>query len=275
MNTRALSFALLPIIAASVLLAGCGSSTASLPGMANSAQGRLGARGVAGEDPMPFLDSAKKAIALIQADKGWKNPVLISIEGRGLDQNGRLVPLLGASWTFKFWANKIEEGETSTELTRVDVIQHVEGNVVIGDGGETADKPTIRVLDPVKLSPPTEVVPFAIRLGLKVNPAGPSFNYYDVVYNSFYANPAFADTNVADVVSYYQRETFDGLHIPADAGLLPKPTPAAPPAVTPAPAPAPVPVAKPGKKPARLSQAELVKDQADRNTRNNRQHTRM
>ena len=38
----------------------------------------------------------------------------------------------------------------------------------------------------------------AIALGLKVNPAGPAFNYYDVTYNAFYANPSAVRAHSGD-----------------------------------------------------------------------------
>lgn len=184
--------------------------------------GQAGVRAVGDEDPVAFLASARKAIAAIRKNAEWVNPVLVSVEGRGLDHRGRLVPLLGGSWVFKFWASRVEDQVTSDVRERVDVIQHVEGPLEMVAGNETLEGTLVRPLDPEKLAAPTEVVPFAIRLGLKVNAKGPNFNYYDVTYNAFYANPSFADANVADVVSYYQREVYDGLHIPADAALFPR-----------------------------------------------------
>jgi hypothetical protein len=214
-----------------------------------------------GVDPAPFADAAKAAIAMANKDpNAWRNPVLVSIEGHGLDQSGKLVPLLGGNWTFKFWANKVEDGKMDTEFSLINVIKHVEGPMELQEAGETRETDLVRPLDPAKLSSPSQVVPFAIRLGLKVNRAGAGYNFYDVTYNAFYANPAAADANVADVVSYYQQSTIDGLHIPADAGLLP-PLPAA----NPAPAPKTPPTAAPKK----MSPMELASDQAKRS----RQHT--
>ena len=197
-------------------------------GVANRA-GQSGVRAVGDEDPVAFLASARKAIATIRKNTEWANPVLVSIEGRGLDHRGRLVPLLGGAWVFKFWANRVEDQTPSELRERVDVIQHVEGQIEVLAGNETLEGTLVRPIDVEKLAAPTAVVPFAIRLGLKVNAKGPTFNYYDVTYNAFYANPSFADANVADVVSYYQREVYDGLHIPADAAMLPNPVASAAP----------------------------------------------
>lgn len=256
MLSRTLRSALLPATLAGLLLAGCGVSPMYNASTVAAGLNRAKDAPPPGVDPAPFLACAKQAIELANKDGNqWRNAVLVSIEGHGLDQSGKLVPLLGGNWTFKFWANKVEDGSMRTEFTRLDVVKHVEGPVEILDGGEARETDIVRPLDPAKLSPPTQVVPFAIRLGLKVNRSGPGYNYYDVTYNSFYANPSAADANVADVVSYYQRETFDGLHIPADAGIL-APVPAPAPATNTPPAPKPV--------PKKMTPAELARETAER-----------
>jgi hypothetical protein len=256
MKFRALSVALL----AAAMLSGCGKSALPTGMAAGTSALRAHDAPAPGVDPAPFLEAAKQAIA--EANKNpaaWRNPVLVSIEGHGLDQTGKLVPLLGGNWTFKFWANRVEDGKMDTEFSLINVIKHVEGPIELQEAGETRETDLVRPLDPSKLSTPSQIVPFAIRLGLKVNRAGAGYNFYDVTYNGFYANPAAADANVADVVSYYQQSTIDGLHIPADAGLVPAPQPAAQP-VAPKAGPAPA--------PKKMSQSELVADQSKRS----RQH---
>ncbi|MDB5101123.1 MAG: hypothetical protein JWM80_5544 [Cyanobacteria bacterium RYN_339] len=261
MKFRALSVALL----AAALMTGC-SKNVPLTGAAMGTSAlRAHDAPAPGVDPAPFLDAAKQAFDLANKNtNAWRNATLVSIEGHGLDQSGKLVPLLGGNWTFKFWANKVEDGKMDTDFSLINVIKHVEGPLELQEAGETRETDIVRALDPSKLSTPTQIVPFAIRLGLKVNRAGAGYNFYDVTYNGFYANPASADANVADVVSYYQNSTIDGLHIPADAGLLPIPAaapaaPAAPPKANPAPAPAP----------KKMSPMELTQDQSKRS----RQHT--
>ena len=57
-------------------------------------------------------------------------------------------------------------------------------------------------LDPAKLAAPTALVPYAIKLGLRVSPKGPSFNHYDLTYNPFYADPSHAAVGeIADVTN--------------------------------------------------------------------------
>ena len=237
MNTRALPL-LLSVTLATLVLAGCGGAN-KLPTGAASVIAANGARAREAADPMAFEAAAKEALGMIATSPAYKNARLVSIEAHGLDQNGKMVPLLGSYWVFKFWTNRVdEEGTVAQEVTRADVVLHIEGPKEIVDDGESKIIALERVLDPAKLAAPTKIVPFAIALGLKVNAAGPSFNHYDVVYNSFYANPSAAQTDVADVVSYYQRDAYDsGLHIPARPELLP----ATPPAPAPAPAPAKAP----------------------------------
>lgn len=263
MFTRALSASLLSVTVASLMLAGCGGTPlrANLPSVATKKNLGFAAKDLAKNgDPLPFVATAKRAIDLMNKEAGWKNPKLVCIEGRGFDQDGRTVPLLGSSYTFKFWAQQFEDNTLSEEIQLVAVIVHVEGNVELAAVGENKTTDTLRVLDPDKLSIPTDVVPFAIRLGLRVGKAGPAYHWYDVTYNSFYANPSRADTDVADVSSNYQREILDGLHIPAQAGLLPKL-----PAATPG-APAKPPAAPAGTK--RMTAAELAAEAA----RKSRQH---
>jgi hypothetical protein len=235
MKTRALPL-LLTVTLATLVLAGCGANTMR-PGMAKVSAAKQTLRAKSADDPLPFHETAAKAIEMINTSPAWRNARLVSIEGHGFDQAGKMVPLLGSYWVFKFWANPVDEdGKVAQDVVRADVIVHVEGNAELVDGSEEKEVKLERVLDPAKLAPPTKIVPFAIALGLKVNPAGPAFNYYDVTYNSFYANPSAARTDVADVTSYYQRDTFDGLHIPARPELLPAdPVPAPGPAVPPVP----------------------------------------
>ena len=251
MKTRALPL-LLSAALASIVLAGCGVNAAR-PGMA-AATSKQALRAKSTVDPLSFEQSAAKAIETVKTSPKWRNPRLVSIEGHSLDQNGNLVPLLGSYWVFKFWGNEVDDdGKIDTAVTRADVVIHVEGDVELISGGESKEISLERVLDPAKLAPPTRIVPFAIALGLKVNPAGPAFNYYDVTYNAFYANPSAARADRADVTSYYQGSTFDGLYIPARPELLP-----------PAPGPAPVPGVE------RMSQQALAAETAERS----RQHTR-
>lgn len=235
MTFRALTAALLPTFVAGLMLTGCGHK--AIAGV--TVNGSLSAKDApaAGVDPAPFLKTAAAANALIAKSPDWRNAALVSIEGHGLDSTGKLVPLLGGSWVFKYWANKVEDGKTNNDFTMVEVIHHVEGQDEIIDSGDTRETNTVRVLDPAKLSQPTQLVPFAIRLGLKVSHSGAGYNYYDLTYNAFYADPASADANVADVSAYYQGQNVDMLHIPADAGLLPASNPAAPTTPTKAPAP--------------------------------------
>lgn len=254
MKTRALPL-LLTVTLATMVLAGC--SRTAMPGAAAATKAQaLKAKGAV-EDAMDFQVCAKKAIDLINTHPGWKNPRLVSIEGHGFDQNGKMVALLGSEWVFKFWANPVDEDGTMGQgVERADVILHIEGaqHDEVVPGGEAKVLDLQRVLDPALLASPMQIVPFAIALGLKVNPAGPAFNYYDVTYNSFYANPSAAKTDVADVTSYYRRDTFDGLHIPARSELLPlvpgtKPAPASVPGVS------------------RLTPTELARETAERQHR--------
>ena len=228
--------ALLSLALSAGLLSGCGTSVRNLA--ATSLKGAIGAKDApaAGVDPAPFLATVNQATGTVNKNPGWRNPVLVSIEGHGLDQAGRLVPLLGGSWVFKYWANKVEDGKMNTDFSMVEVVHHVEGTEEVLDTGEIRQTDVVRALDPTKLSQPTQLVPFAIRLGLKVSRQGAGYNYYDVTYNAFYADPSSADANVADVSAYYQSSVQDMLHIPADAGLLPIVTPviAPPKVVTPA-----------------------------------------
>jgi hypothetical protein len=272
MKFRAIYAALLPATLAVAMLGGCGASTMHL-GANGIANGALRAKDApaAGVDPAPFLDTASQAIGTILKSTDWKNPSLVSIEGHGLDKSGKLVPLLGGSWVFKFWANKVEGGQMATDFSMVQVIRHVEGTTEIVDTGDIRQTDIVRVLDPSKLSQPTQIVPFAIRLGLKVSHAGAGYNYYDVTYNAFYADPSSAEANVADVSAYYQNSVIDLLHIPADAGLLP----ALPTTVAPAAAPAPKaagPAPAPKATPRRATPTEMAADQ-DRDRRAmSRQH---
>lgn len=249
MKTRSLPV-LLTLSLATIVLAGCGANTVR-PGMASVAA-KQGLRARSIEPSLSFQDSAARAIEAVNTSPVWRNARLVSIEGHSLDQHGKLVPLLGSYWVFKFWANSVDdEGKVDQAVTRADVVVHVEGEIELIDGGEAKNVPLERVLELAKLAPPTQIVPFAIDLGLKVNPAGPAYNYYDITYNSFYANPSAAKTDVADVTSYYQGSTFDGLHIPARPALLP---------ADPGPAPAP------GVK--RMTAQELALETAERS----RQH---
>lgn len=254
---------LLPVSLAAILLSGCGASShMMLAGVA--ANGMYAAKDAPGPgvDPAPFLATAANCTTLINKSPDWRNAQLVSIEGHGLDSSGKLVPLLGGSWVFKYWANKVQDGQMATEYSLVAVQHHVEGTDEIIDTGDTKATDTVRVLDPGKLSQPTQLVPFAIRLGLKVSHSGPGYNYYDVTYNSFYADPSSADANVADVSAYYQSQVVDMLHIPADAGLLP------------APAAAPAPKTAPGPRPAprRATQTEMAADQQRDHQVMRRQH---
>ncbi len=255
MKTRALPL-LLTVALTSMVLAGCGANTVR-PGMAATpTKQSLRARNA--EDPMAFQQAAARAIEMVNTSPKWRNPRLVSIEGHGFDQHGKMVPLLGSYWVFKFWANAVDEdGKVEQAVTRADVTLKIEGQADLSDGGEGKDTAIVRVLDPAKLASPDQVVPFAIALGLKVNPAGPAFNYYDVTYNSYYANPSAATSDIADVTSYYQQSTFDGFKIPARPELL-GPVPA------PGPAPAPVPGVR------RMTPQELQAETAERS----RQHTR-
>lgn len=190
------------------LLPGCGTNTAFQP--ARSVAAPMGASSSTRVEAMSLVDSAAKATALIAANKEYKNPVLVSIEGRGLDARGRLVPLLGASWTHKFWVTDKEE----TFL--VNVIHHVEGDLEVEETTETrSEAARVLPLDPAKLAAPTALVPYAIKLGLRVSPKGPSFNHYDLTYNPFYADPSHAEMDTVNVVSYYRAETLDGIRLPA------------------------------------------------------------
>lgn len=256
MKTRALPL-LLTVTLASMVLAGCSRTTLPTGAAAAAKAQALRAKGAA-EDAMEFQRSCKKAIDLINTNPGWKNAKLVSIEGHGFDEHGKMVSLLGSYWVFKFWANPVDEdGQVASTLwERADVTLHIEGASLdeVGSGGEARSKELMRVLDPATLASPTQIVPFAIALGLKVNPAGSAFNYYDVTYNSFYADPSAAKTDVADVTSWYQQNTFDGLHIPARAELLP---------LVPSTKPQPAPV--PGV--SRLTPTELARETAERQHR--------
>ena len=253
MKTRALPL-LLTVTLATIVLAGCGSNVAR-PGVATAAS-KQAIRAKA--DPSAtheFAEAAARAIETVNTSPVWRNARLVSIEGHSLDQHGKLVPLLGSYWVFKFWANAVDEdGKVEQAVSRADVVVHVEGDVELIDGGEGKSVPLERVLEVGKLAPPTKIVPFAIALGLKVNTAGPAYNYYDITYNSFYANPSAARTDVADVTSYYQGSTFDGLHIPARPELLP---------ADPTPGPAPVPGVK------RMTAQELAAETAERARQHN------
>lgn len=247
MKTRALPL-LLTVTLATIVLAGCGASGTRMGVAAPQAKQTIRAKNTL--DPTSFQESAARAIEVVNTSPVWRNARLVSIEGHSLDQHGKLVPLLGSYWVFKFWANAVdEEGKVDQAVSRADVVVHVEGDVELIDGGETKGTTIERVLEPGKLAPPTKIVPFAIALGLKVNAAGPAYNYYDITYNSFYANPSAAKTDVADVTSYYRDQTFDGLHIPARPELLP---------ADPVPAPAPVPGVK------RMSAQALASETAER-----------
>lgn len=226
-------------LAASFLLAGCGQAGLS-PALPQSVGGAMRVKAAADVD---FASSAKKAIDAIAKNKAYKNPRLVSVDGVGLDKDGKLVPLLGASWTFKFWV----AGENGDY--RVDVIQHVEGDLEISESNEGRDTDQIRVIDPAKLVLPTQLVPMAIKLGLKVNRQSPGFNYFDISYNASYADPTAVDTDVADVTSYYRHDQLDGLHLPATVGFFPGSNPA----------PAAAPAAPAAPKPTKMSPAELAK----------------
>lgn len=255
MKTRALPL-LLTVSLATLVLAGCGASPMR-PGMAQ-APSKQSLRARNAEDPMAFHTAAAKAIEMVNTSPKWRNARLVSIEGHGFDHTGKMVPLLGSYWVFKFWANAVdEEGKVDQAVTRADVMLSIEGTTDLSEGGESKDVSKERVLDPAKLAPPNQIVPFAIALGLKVNPAGPSFNYYDVTYNSYYANPSAATSDIADVTSYYQQSTFDGFKIPARPELI-----------GPGPVPGPAPAPAPGVK--RMSPQELAAETAERS----RQHTR-
>jgi hypothetical protein len=226
-------------LAASFLLAGCGQAGPTRVAMPQSATSGLAVRAAADVD---FASSAKKAIDAISKNKEYKNPRLVGVDGVGLDKDGKLVPLLGASWTFKFWV----AGENGDY--RVDVIQHVEGDLEISESNEGRETDQVRVIDPAKLVPPTQLVPMAIKLGLKVNRQSPTFNYFDISYNATYADPTSIDTDVADVTSYYRHDQLDGLHLPATVGFFP--------GSNPAPATPAAPVAP---KPTKMTPAELAK----------------
>ena len=90
--------ALLSIALAAGLLSGCGANVRNLA--AASAKGAIGAKDApaAGVDPAPFLATVNAATANLNKDPGWRNPVLVSIEGHGLDQFGKLVPPIGGAF---------------------------------------------------------------------------------------------------------------------------------------------------------------------------------
>lgn len=221
MNTRALPL-LLTVTLASMVLAGCGAGI-QRPGMAGPAAKQQLLRAKAA-DAMDFQEASAKAIETINTSPKFRNARLVSIEGHGFDQTGKMVPLLGSYWVFKFWANAVDEdGKVEQAVTGAAVTLRIEGTVDLEATGESKDVTLERVIDPKKLAAPSQVVPFAIALGLKVNPAGPAFNYYDVTYNAYYADPSAATSDRADVTSYYRNETFDGIKIPARPELLPAP----------------------------------------------------
>lgn len=214
-------------LTASMVLAGCGQANMATT-MGQTKASAIGARSAANVE---FVAAAKNAIALLGKNAEYKNPRLVSASGVGLDQAGKLVPLLGATWTFKFWV-----AGTDGDYV-VNVYQNVEGDVEIEEGRETRKTDIVRVIDPNKLVPPTQLVPMAIKLGLKVSRQSPAFNYFDITYNANFTDPTSIDTDVADVTSYYRQEQLDGLHLPATFGFFPSnPTPAA--AAKPAPKPA-------------------------------------
>lgn len=226
-------------LTASMLLAGCGQAqlATAVPQAAKSS--KMGARASVNAD---FMTAAKKAIELVSKNKEYKNPRLVSISGVGLDQSGKLVALLGASWTFKFWV----AGAEGDFL--VNVYQNVEGDAEIEEGREVRKTDVVRVIDPSKLVLPTQLVPMAIKLGLKVSRQSPTYNYFDITYNASFEDPTSVDTDVADVTSYYRHEQLDGLHLPATLGFFPGTNPA----------PVAAPVAAPGTKPAKMSQGALA-----------------
>jgi hypothetical protein len=153
-------------LAAAMTLAGCGQAAIPTAGKTALASG-VKVKVAADAD---FAIAAKKAIELISKSKEFAKPRLVSIDGVGLDQNGKLVPLLGASWTFRFWVTG-EEGDY-----RVDVVQHVEGDMEIVEANEGRETELVRTIDPAKLVPPTQLVPMAVKLGLKVSRQSASYN---------------------------------------------------------------------------------------------------
>lgn len=203
-------------LAASMLLAGCGQAAApnAMPLAVKSS--KVGARSANAD----FLVAAKKAVETVKANKEFKNPRLVSITGIGLDSTGKLVPLLGASWTFKFWVADAEGDYV------VSVHHSVEGEIEVEEGREVRKTDLVRVIDPAKLVPPTQLVPMAVKLGLKVSRQSPTYNYFDITYNAAYADPASTETDVADVTSYYRHDQLDGLRLPATQGFFPGAAPA-------------------------------------------------
>lgn len=222
-------------LTASMLLAGCGQAQLATA-VPQAKTSKVGVRASVNAD---FMTAAKKAIELVNKNKEYKNPRLVSISGVGLDAAGKLVPLLGASWTFKFWV----AGTEGDYLVRV--YQNVEGDAELEEGREVRKTDIVRVIDPSKLVLPTQLVPMAIKLGLKVSRQSPTYNYFDITYNASFEDPTSVDTDVADVTSYYRHEQLDGLHLPATLGFFPGPNPA------------PAPAAAPGTKPAKMSQGAL------------------
>ena len=211
-------------LAATMLLAGCGQASLTTMAPQTAKSTKMGARASADAD---FMTAAKKAIELMNKTKEYKNPRLVSITGVGLDHTGKLVPLLGASWTFKFWVADAEGDYL------VSVYQNVEGDAEVEEGREVRKTEVVRAIDPAKLVPPTQLVPMAVKLGLKVSRQSASYNYFDITYNASYADPTSADTDVADVTSYYRHDQLDGLRLPATIGFFPGSNPApAPGAVT-------------------------------------------
>ncbi|MNS14783.1 hypothetical protein D3C72_464070 [compost metagenome] len=237
-------------LAATMLLAGCGQTAMTVPGATQTAKS-MKARSTADAD---FMTAAKKAIDLMAKNKEYAKPRLVSIHGVGLDASGKLVPLLGASWNFKFWV----AGQQGDYM--VEVFQNVEGDIEVEESNEVRKTDIVRPLDPSKLVPPTQLVPMAIKLGLKVSRQGATYNYYDIAYNANYADPSSTETDVADVTSYYRKEQIDGLHLPAAIGFFPG-TGGAAPAPAPSAAPAkPAPSAKPAPfVPFPMSKTELEK----------------
>ena len=215
MPNRAVRLAAVSVAALSVLLAGCGQQGPLRAALPQAVKTDMRARSAAA-DPAPFVEAAKKAIALMAKHQTYKNARLVSIQGIGLDHTGKLVPLLGASWIFKFWV----AGQQGDYM--VEVIHNVEGDVEVAETNEDRETERVRAIDPEQLIPPTQLVPMAIQLGLKVSRQAPHFNYYDITYNAGYADPSGnVNTDVADVVSYYRHDNVDGLRLPAAQGFVP------------------------------------------------------
>lgn len=188
-----------------VLLSACG-ATPNIVG--TSSDGTMRTRD-AGVDPLPFQGSFDKAGQAVER-AGFQGAVLASIQGLGLDQRGVVVSLLGGEWHFKYWV------ASQDKLQAVDVVVHVEGTQeVITLSDEKSKGTKLHGLNASRMLPPTKLVPQGISVGLKINPAGAQFNYFDITYNPDFADSAQPAVDVADVTANYRREIVDKIRMSA------------------------------------------------------------